>query len=363
MARAKKSQRQKDLTTSFTAGELDEDRLHALQRFNRRSKFHQLNKTKRTAQDRLAAAEGDALALPVGRVVQVHSVFVEVESEGRTRLCVVRRTLTKALQTHVVVGDRVRFRTIDAASADDPETRIPKCEGVVERIEPRQTILTRADSFKQIKADPIIANAEQMLIVASLLLPRIKWGLIDRMLLAGESGGLAPVLCINKFDLATDVTQVAADEAMRAAEEDESALAHYARLGVRGLRTSVVTGAGIDELREALRGKVTVLAGHSGVGKSSLIAAVQPGLDIRVGAISGFNQKGRHTTTSARLYDLSIGGSVVDTPGIKTFGLWNIDADALEDHFPDVAEGWAPAWRVQSYNRLRRSLASENPDS
>jgi ribosome biogenesis GTPase len=101
---------------------------------------------------------------------------------------------------------------------------------------------------------------------------------------------------------------------------------------------------------------VTVLAGHSGVGKSSLIRAVQPDLDLRIGAISGYNEKGRHTTTSARRYPLKIGGAVIDTPGVKLFGLWNVTRENLSDFFPDVAGGTAPQWRVESFQRIESSL-------
>jgi ribosome biogenesis GTPase len=129
-------------------------------------------------------------------------------------------------------------------------------------------------------------------------------------------------------------------------------------MGIPALLTSIVTREGLDELRELLAGKVTVLAGHSGVGKSSLLTAVQPELDLRVGDVSEVHQKGRHTTTSARRYPLAgpLGGAVVDTPGVKVFGLWNVDPDGLIEFFPDVSGGAAPPWRVDSYERIRESL-------
>jgi ribosome biogenesis GTPase len=101
---------------------------------------------------------------------------------------------------------------------------------------------------------------------------------------------------------------------------------------------------------------VTVLAGHSGAGKSSLIAAVQPGLDLRIGEVSALTDKGRHTTTSARWYDLDMGGAVIDTPGVKLFGLWNVTAENLGEFFPDVEAGTAPAWREESFRRIAASL-------
>jgi len=114
---------------------------------------------------------------------------------------------------------------------------------------------------------------------------------------------------------------------------------------------------GLEELREVLRDGPTVLAGQSGVGKSSLITAIEPGLDLRIGAISGYTGKGRHTTTSAKRYKLGDGGDVIDTPGVKLFGLWGVTRDNLSEYFPDVVNGSAPPWRVESYERISESLA------
>ena len=123
------------------------------------------------------------------------------------------------------------------------------------------------------------------------------------------------------------------------------------------MQTSVIENVGIDGVRELLRGKETILAGHSGVGKSSLINAVEPTLDLRVGIVSRYTEKGRHTTTSARRYPLKdLGGAVIDTPGVKLFGLWNVTRENLSDYFPDVADDSAPDWRRQSYERIEASL-------
>jgi len=278
----------------------------------------------------------------LGEVIQVHSLFSDVLIDGITYKCVQRKTLAKISDTQVVVGDRVRVAI--ARERND----IAQHEGVIERIDPRRTILTRADSFKAIHVHPIVANAEQMLIVAALHLPEVKWGLIDRMLIAAQAGGLAPLLCLNKIDTAKDVSDMA---------DADAALQHYGSLGAAIIKTCAVTGVGIDDLRDRLRNKVTVLAGHSGVGKSSLIRAVDSAIDLRVGEISRIHSKGMHTTTSARNYRLTIGGHVIDTPGVKLFGLWNVSRESLIEYFPDVENETAPPWRVESYERILNSLA------
>ncbi|MGH7215111.1 MAG: ribosome small subunit-dependent GTPase A, partial [Tepidisphaeraceae bacterium] len=338
-------------------GDLDEERMEADQRFSARSKSRQQDKIVRTALMRAEEESGqDIETLPVGQVIQVFSLFSEVQDEaGVSRLCVVRKTMAKLRDTGIVVGDRVRFR--DATPPEDQrdaeETRQP--EGVIEQVLPRQTVLTRADSFKGDTQHPIVANAQRMLIVASVVRPAVKWGLVDRMIVAAQGGGLEPVVCLNKVDLTG-----ADGAARRALDVAREALAHYRSLGVWAIEASAERGTGIGDVREVLRGRTTVLAGHSGVGKSSLIRAVQPGLDIRVGDISNYTNKGRHTTTSARRYPLDFGGAVVDTPGVKLFGLWGVTRENLPRFFPDVESGAAPEWRRESFGRILESLPGED---
>jgi len=341
MGSPKKSPRRKDITGEYLAGGLDDDRLNIQQRFTQRSKHGQKEKTARTAQMRSENTESsaDIDTLPVGEVVQVFSIYCEVEYAGAKYLCVTRKTLSKVSDTGIVVGDVVHFR---------PGTP----EGVIERVLPRRTVLTRADSFKQIGQHPIVANADQMLIVASVHKPKVKWGLIDRMLIAAQSGGLSPIVCLNKIDL----DQGDGDREMVFARD---ALSHYQTLGITTMQTSIDQPATLEALRRLLADKTTVLAGHSGVGKSSLIQAIQPSLDLRVGDVSTYTEKGRHTTTSARRYALDFAaGHVIDTPGVKLFGLWGVTRENLDEFFPDVAAGNAPAWREESYSRIEASLSA-----
>lgn len=363
----RKSTREKDLTSRYMSGGMDEDRVERSQRFTGRSKNAEQNKILATAVMRAQEQAGaDVEQLPVGEVIQVFSLFSEVEHEGATFLCVMRKTLSKVSGTSIVVGDRVRFLAVaepehaledpPGTTAADPSMPPKPREGVIEQILPRRTVLTRADSFKGIEQHPIVANAGQMLIVASLREPTVKWGLIDRMLVAARAGGLRPVVCLNKIDLAKPKAGAADGAVPPDLAEAREALAHYRTLDVITVEASVEQNKGLDEVRDLLHGQTTVLAGHSGVGKSSLARAIQPSLDLRVGAISGYTGKGRHTTTSARRYVLDVGGAVVDTPGVKLFGLWGVTRENLPEFFPDVSEGAAPAWRRQSYERILESL-------
>jgi ribosome biogenesis GTPase len=338
----KKPDSSSDLTKAYLSGAFDEDRVDADEKFSDRSKHATHNKTIKTQ----AARDSVAIdAMPVGEVIQVHSLFLEVLSGDVLYRCVQRKTLARVSDTQIVVGDFVRFAA--APQLNDEK----KFEGVIERIEPRRTILMRADSFKAIEVHPIVANADQMLIVVALHLPEVKWGLIDRMVIAARSGGLRPVICLNKIDTAASEQDLA---------DASAVLAHYESLDVPTLRTCAISGTGIEQLREVLKGQTTVLAGHSGVGKSSLVRVVEPAIDLaslRVGEISRVHSKGMHTTTSARKFPLSFGGHVIDTPGVKLFGLWNTSAEGLMDFYPDIEADTAPAWRRESYERILRSLA------
>lgn len=345
--RQRKPPREKDLTDRLLDGGDEADRLESRQRFSHRSKHAEQDKIERTALLRAAEAEqtADIESLPIGEVVQVFSLFRQVEHPTGPRLCVIRKTLERLSDTLTVVGDRVRFR--DTGSRDE----LGRMEAVIEQVLPRQTVLTRAGSFHNENQRPIVANARLLLIVASLVQPRVKWGLIDRMLVAAQSGGLIPMICLNKIDLAEETAKSRAEYA-----EAMDAIAHYRRLGLAAFPISASRNIGVDSVKSALAGQTTVLAGHSGAGKSTLISAIQPGLDIRIGDVSAFNEKGRHTTTSARRYRLDIGGYVIDTPGVKMFGLWGVTRENLASFFPDIENQTAPPWRVESFNRIEESL-------
>ena len=340
----RRTEQDSNWTRRFQQDQHDADYTSSSQQFSNRSKYAREVRMKRTAEIRAAkeVISGDIEHLPLGEIIQVHSLFAEVLCENTIYLAVSRRTHQRMSDSSVIVGDRVRFRPTGTTNeAHQPEASI-------ELILPRQTVLLRQNSFRKDLTAPIVANAAQMLIVASILEPRPKWGLVDRMLIAAESGGLKPIICLNKLDLAGEDTELLAETA--------AILAHYQSLGVIVLQTSIQTGLGLDALQQVLLTGPTVLAGHSGVGKSSLINAIAPGIDIRVGIVSAYNDKGRHTTTSARRYQLPSGAIVIDTPGVRQFGLVNVLPDSLLNFFPDVAAETAPPWRTESYQRILESL-------
>lgn len=278
-----------------------------------------------------------------GLVVAVHGLVSHVEDEaGREWGCTLRRVLRTLLieqRSVVTVGDRVWFSPAGADLGELPA-------GVIERVEPRSSTLSRRE-FRG-REHALVANADQLLIIASVAQPRLKPHLIDRYLVAAGKGGLRAIVCLNKADLG--------EGGVEGMEREDSVpladlLSEYRALGYTCLTTSAVTGAGLDELREQLRGHLTVLSGQSGVGKSSLLNALQPGLRLAVQDVSATNQKGRHTTTHARLLRLDLGGYVVDTPGIRAFDVWNVRPDELEALFIEFVPHVA---RCRFHNCLHR---------
>ena len=265
---------------------------------------------------------------PVGIVVQVSSSLCRVEVEGSILTCGIRGSLSaeeSGFTNVIAAGDRV----VVSPSGSQ--------QGVVEAVLPRQSILARPDVFHdgdyrtrdRHQQQIIVANAEQLLIVASWRQPSLWPELIDRYLIAAARSDLSPVICVNKIDLAEDIAAC------------QARVAPYAQLGYPILFTSAVTGDGVGDLRRALKDKVTVLAGLSGVGKSTLLTAVQPDLGLRIGHVSDSSHQGRHTTTQVSLINLAMGGYVADTPGIREFGLSGLAPDDLIGFYPEIGEAAA----------------------
>lgn len=267
-----------------------------------------------------------------GLVVRVHGQIAYVhDAEHREWSCTVRRVLRTLLidqRSTVSVGDRVKLS--DASQYADGD-RV----GVIERVEPRTSTLTRRDGRG--RAHVIVANADQLLIVVSVAEPMLKPHLVDRYLIAAEKGGLEPLICFTKIDLLSDELLAESDEDDEAGLTVGDIIAEFRALGYTCFLTDSLNDVGVDEVRAQLSGKVTVLSGQSGVGKSSLINAVEPGLDLATGTVSSDSQKGRHTTRFAQLWPLASGGYVVDTPGIRAFDLWNLERGEIEAYFREIA--------------------------
>jgi ribosome biogenesis GTPase len=274
----------------------------------------------------------DTAACLRGRVLRVHGLFSLVETEdGRQFRCAVRRLL-RSLSTDerniLTCGDHVWFRPAPGAAesevADDERPpagslQMPEREGVIEQVEPRHGLLTRSSRQRE---HVLVANVDQVVFVLSVVLPSLKIHLVDRYLASALKGGIQPILAFNKADLA--------DPAIFLPIQGQ-----YRQLGIPAYITSAETGLGVDLLRDQLRGRQTVFSGQSGVGKSSLLNAIQPGLGLRVREVSEVNNKGKHTTTTSELIRLEAGGYVVDTPGIRQFELWNTPAEEVEGYFAE----------------------------
>ncbi len=263
------------------------------------------------AADAAATRAVDPAACLQGRVVRSSGLMLTVRGDdGRTYNCHVRRLLkTLAIDGRnvVTVGDRVWFRPGGSAGA----------EGVIERVEARRGVITRGYRNRQ---QVLAANVDQVLIVSALAEPGLKLGLVDRYLVSAEIGGVRPVLVFNKADL----VDLAAYQWV---------VGLYAQLGYETVVTSVADGRGIDRLRELVSRGVTAVSGQSGVGKSSLLNAIQPGLNLKVREVSDWTFKGKHTTTTSELIELEAGGFVVDTPGLRQFELWGVVPGELEGYF------------------------------
>ncbi len=262
-----------------------------------------------TGADGMPAA--DQFSCKLGRVIRVHGLQSVVESDnGVIYRCAIRRLL-KSLVTDersiVTTGDLVWFR--DAGNG----------EGMIERVEARHGVLTRASRRRE---QVIVANIDQLIIVLSLIEPDLKPHLIDRYLALAQKGDLAPILCLNKADLVEHANL-------------QPLVGAYSQLGIPTLLTSAKTGEGVDRLREFLVGRASVFAGQSGVGKSSLLNAIQPELSLKVSNVSESTQKGRHTTTTAELIKLDFGGWVVDTPGVRQLQPWDTIPEEVEGFFPE----------------------------
>ena len=291
--------------------DVDPDHLSSDERLSRKGAITRYRTIISSDQSTTPLRDIDESACLAGRVLSPRGGEYLVEAhDGKVYECGVRRLLQSLAsddRTAVAAGDRVLFRPGTGA------------QGVIERVEPRRGILTRKVRGQK---HVLATNVDQVLIVASAADPPLKPSLIDRYLISAAIGGIRPIICINKVDLADLV-------------ELQPLIGTYSQLGYDVVAASTVTGLGISRLKFLLTGRETALAGQSGVGKTSLVNALEPGLNLKTVEVTAETRKGKHTTTAARLLRLSFGGWVIDTPGILQMELWDVAAAEVEAYFPE----------------------------
>ncbi len=251
-----------------------------------------------------------------GLVVKSQSGFFEVQiAESRLVTCELRGRLKQGARTSdlLAVGDHVQISIL------------PQGTGMIEEILPRDRAIVRMDPrprgvYRQI----LLANPDQAVFVFSCAKPSPRLRMLDRFLVIAEQQKIPIVIVANKVDLVGQA-------------EAEELFGHYAKIGYPVLYTSAEAKIGIEELHDILQGKLSALAGPSGVGKSSLLNVMQPGLGIAVNEISEALNRGKHTTTHRELHPLKNGGYVADTPGWKSLALWDTQPEELDGYFPDIA--------------------------
>ncbi len=218
----------------------------------------------------------------------------------------------------IAVGDKVVFEIED-------ENRNT---GIINDILPRENYIIRQSVHKTAHGHLLATNLDQAVLIATLNFPRTSLGFIDRFLVAAESFRIPTVLVFNKLDLL--------NEEQIAYQQELADL--YESLNYKCIFTSAVDGIGVDEFYEVLKDKVSLLSGHSGVGKSTLVNAIAPNLDLRTSEVSTFANKGVHTTTFAEMFELSHGTFIIDSPGIKELGLADMEKDEICHYFPEMLE-------------------------
>ena len=260
------------------------------------------------------AGAGDIEIHDAAMVIGISSGRCRVFHHGREVDCMVPSEIAARQKSALAVGDRVLTEDADGV-----------CR--LASILPRRTVLSRPDPINPHRQRLIAANIDVVIQVVSVRKPPLRPRLIDRYLIAIQRGGAQPLICVNKIDL------VPQEE--RAVELEP--LETYRRLDVPVIACSSRSGEGLDVLRGAVGGMTCALVGHSGVGKSSILNALDERLNIATGELHR-RGTGRHTTTSSTLHDLGGGTLLIDTPGIREFGLWDLQAETLREYFPEFAE-------------------------
>ncbi len=267
-----------------------------------------------------------------------------VQENGRSVPCSISNMLRKQLVYPIADPNSLRQRVVDVQDINvvDPVavgdqvafTEASDGSGHIIEVLPRRNQLTRLAAGSAIRKDDaalrmrqvLVANVDQVVPMLAAAPAAPNWNLLDRYLTTAEAAGIPALVCITKVDLLRDQQR----------EALETQLALYRALGYTVLVTSATDGTGLDTLRAALQDRLSVFMGKSGVGKTSLLNAIEPGLGLRVNTVREKDGRGRHTTTHLEAFTLQQGGQVVDTPGMREFGLWGMDAHNLAACFPEM---------------------------
>lgn len=237
---------------------------------------------------------------------------VEDPQTGIIHRCNLRRSIQS-----LVSGDRVVWRPgVEALQG---------IAGVVEAVHERKSMLTRPDYYDGVKA--VAANVDRIVIVSSIL-PELSLNIIDRYIIAAETIGIKPLIVVNKVDLLTPEQRV----------DVERKLTQYQNIGYSVRLVSTDTGEGLDDLKVDLKDHVSIFAGQSGVGKSSMVNALMPDVEADIGDVSTNSGLGQHTTTAARLYHFADGGDLIDSPGVREFGLWHLEPEQITEAFVEFRQ-------------------------
>jgi ribosome biogenesis GTPase / thiamine phosphate phosphatase len=249
-----------------------------------------------------------------GLIVRAQSGFFEVATDEGRIMTQLRGRLKRGPRTGdaAALGDRVRVSRLDDGT------------GSIEEVLPRQRVLSRKAPGRKAE-QVIVANPDQVVFVVACADPDPNFRMLDRLLVTAERERIPARICANKIDLVVE----------RAARAE---FGEYTRLGYPVHYTSAISGKGVRALRMALAGKISVFAGPSGVGKSSLLNAIQPGLGLHTAEVSQTTGKGTHTTVVPELLALDVGGYVADTPGLRAFALWDIEPEEVDGYFPELRE-------------------------
>lgn len=256
-----------------------------------------------------------------------------VKTDGRTVACSISSKLRKRLIYPVADASSIRphvvsvkgIRTVDPIAVGDIVNFLDAGDGsgMITEVQHRETKLSRRAAGPKLREQVIVANIDQVVPVFSVARPKPKWRLLDRCLADAEATEVPVLICMTKMDLMKG-------------EETEEELSVYEDIGYPVVRSSAITGLALEEVKEALKDRVSVFLGRSGVGKTTLLNAIQPGLDLRVEQVSEATGKGKHTTSHLEMFELDFGGSVVDTPGMRELGLWNIDDENMANLFREM---------------------------